>query len=355
MAKQTGAGSSFTNHPGIAEFKGKSYFFYHNGALPGGGGYKRSVCVEEFTYGTDGTIPTIKMTKEGPAPIAILNPFLQVEAETIAFSSGLKTEVCTDTDGGINVSSINSGDYIKVRNVDFADGVTSFDARVSSSVSGAKIELHLDSQTGTLLGTCDVSGATSWTTKTCEVTGGAGKHDLFMKFVGGSGDLFKFNWWKFKGPRMPDPSGGSDGGAGGGAGGTDGGAIGTGGTGGSTGTRTTSSSSTGGKGGTASQGGASTGGRSTSTSSSAGAVSSGGSVSSSAPSSASGGSSSAAGGSISSGQSSAGSSASTSTASSGDSGGCSCSLAPHRGQGCFLALAAMLFLVGARSRSKKSR
>ncbi len=68
---------------------------------------------------------------------------------------------------------------------------------MSSSASNAKIELHLDSQTGTLLGTCNVSGASSWTTKTCQVSGGSGKHDLFMKFVGGRGDLFKFNWWKF--------------------------------------------------------------------------------------------------------------------------------------------------------------
>jgi hypothetical protein len=29
------------------------------------------------------------------------------------------------------------------------------------------------------------------------VSGASGKHDLVMKFVGGSGDLFKFNWWKF--------------------------------------------------------------------------------------------------------------------------------------------------------------
>lgn len=29
-------GGSFTNHPGIIDFKGRSYFFYHNGALPGG-------------------------------------------------------------------------------------------------------------------------------------------------------------------------------------------------------------------------------------------------------------------------------------------------------------------------------
>lgn len=186
-----------TNHPGIVDYKGHSYCFYHNGALSGNNSFKRSVCVEEFTYGADGSIPKLSMTTKGPNAIATLDPFKRVEAETMAYSSGLKTEVCTDNGGGINVSSISNGDYIKVKDVDFKDGVTSFEARVTSSGSNAKIELRLDSQTGTLLGTCDVSGASSWTTKTCQVSGGSGKHDLFLKFVGGSGDLFKFNWWKF--------------------------------------------------------------------------------------------------------------------------------------------------------------
>jgi MYXO-CTERM domain-containing protein len=211
MAKESGAGSSFTNHPGVIDYKGKSYFFYHDGALPGGGDYKRSVCVEEFTYNADGSIPTIKMSTAGPTPLQTLDPFSQVEAETIAFSSGLKTETCTDTGGGMDVTSISAGDYIKVKNVDFQGGVTAFDARVSASASGAAIELHLDSQTGTLLGTCDVSGASSWTTKTCTVSGGIGTHDLFMKFVGGSGDLFKFNWWKFTGLTTSNPAGGAGG------------------------------------------------------------------------------------------------------------------------------------------------
>lgn len=204
-------GNTFTNHAGVVDFKGHSYFFYHNSALPGGSNYKRSVCVEEFTYGADGTIPKITPTTKGPTAVDTLNPFKQVEAETIAFSSGLKTEVCTDTGAGMNVTSISNGDYIKVKDVDFADGVTSFQARVTSSASNAKIELHLDSQTGTSLGTCDVSGASSWTTKTCTVSGGSGKHDLFLKFVGGSGDLFKFNWWQFSGPTMPGGGGGAGG------------------------------------------------------------------------------------------------------------------------------------------------
>ena len=215
MAKESGAGSSFTNHPGVIDYKGHSFFFYHNGALPGGGGFKRSVCVEEFTYGADGSIPTIRMSTAGPNAVENLNPFQQVEAETIAFSAGLKTEVCSE--GGIDVTQISNGDYIKVRNVNFGTGATSFDARVLSAGSGGSIELHLDSQTGVLLGTCSVSstgGAQTWMTTSCAVSGATGVHDLFLRFTGGSGNLFNFNWWKFT-PR--DPMGGM-GGAGGTAG-----------------------------------------------------------------------------------------------------------------------------------------
>ena len=259
-------GSTFTNHPGVVDYKGHSYFFYHNSALPGGGGYKRSVCVEEFTYGTDGTIPTLTMSTKGPSAVATLDPFAQVEAETIAFSSGLKTEVCTDTGAGMNVTSISNGDYIKVKDVAFLDGVTSFEARVSSAASNAKIELHLDSQTGTLLGTCDVSGASSWTTKTCAVSGGSGKHDLFLKFVGGQGDLFKFNWWRFAGPTMPSGGGGaggtagSGGGTGPGAGGVGGSSQGTSGSAGSSTISGGGGSVSGGSGGTTGTAGSASGG-----------------------------------------------------------------------------------------------
>jgi arabinoxylan arabinofuranohydrolase len=62
-------GSSFTNHPGVIDFKGSSYFFYHNGALPGGGGFTRSVAVEKFTYNADGTIPQMNMTTAGPPQV----------------------------------------------------------------------------------------------------------------------------------------------------------------------------------------------------------------------------------------------------------------------------------------------
>ncbi len=210
-----GPGNTFTNHAGVVDYKGHSYFFYHNSALPGGNDYKRSVCVEEFTYGSDGSIPALTMSQEGPDPVDTLNPFEEVQAETIAFSEGLKTEVCDDNGGGMNVRAINDGDYIKVRNVDLIDGVTSIDLRVAESKNDAKIEVHLDSESGTLLGECDVSGATAWTTTTCDLSGGSDVADLFLVFRGAGDELFKFNWWKMSGPTVARDGTGGAAGAGG--------------------------------------------------------------------------------------------------------------------------------------------
>jgi hypothetical protein len=355
-------GNTFTNHAGVVDYKGHSYFFYHNSALPGGNDYKRSVCVEEFTYGADGTIPRIAMSTNGPAAVATLNPFMQVEAETIAFSSGLKTEVCSDAGAGMNVTSISNGDYIKVKNVDFLDGVTTFEARVSSAASNAKIELRLDSQTGTLLGTCDVAGASSWTTKTCTVSGGAGKHDLFLRFVGGSGDLFKFNWWRFTGPSMPD--GGAGGSGGGGAGGAGGSGPGTGGRGGAGGTNAGRGGMTSGAGGSAGAGGTNAG-RGGMTSGSGGSAGAGGTASGSGGSviggsggttgtagSGSGGSAASSGGAGSGGSPGAGGRGGSTPGAGGSggngaagadpSGGCACRTGASSGDG---GLAAALWLV----------
>lgn len=200
-------GRSFTNHAGVVDFKGKSYFFYHNGALPGGSGFARSVCVEEFKYNPDGSFPTIKMTTNGPSAIAALNPYQKVEAETICQSSGLKVETCSE--GTQNISFIDNNDWIKVKNVNFGNGADKFQARVASAASGGTIELHLNSKTGPVIGTCKVNptgGWQTWTTASCSVNNASGIHDLYLVFKGGSGSIFNLNWWQFSGQNGQVPT-----------------------------------------------------------------------------------------------------------------------------------------------------
>lgn len=60
------AGNSNTNHQAIIDFKGRSYFIYHNGALAAdAGSFHRSVCIDYLYYNKDGTIKRIVMTSEG--------------------------------------------------------------------------------------------------------------------------------------------------------------------------------------------------------------------------------------------------------------------------------------------------
>ncbi|GAO43867.1 glycoside hydrolase family 43 protein [Flavihumibacter petaseus] len=59
------AGNSNTNHQAIIDFKGKSYFIYHNGGIPtAGGSFRRSVCIDPLYYNKDGSMKRVVMTSE---------------------------------------------------------------------------------------------------------------------------------------------------------------------------------------------------------------------------------------------------------------------------------------------------
>lgn len=194
---------SFTNHCGVADYKGHSYFFYHTGKLPNGGGFGRSVAVEEFKYNADGSFPTILPTDEGVKPIGKFDPYRKVEAETMAFSKGVKTE--QNGQIGVYVTDIHNGDYIKLQNVHFCNKIPrTFTARIASGLRGGQIEIRIDSIGGKLLGTVNVPGTGGWeqwqtiTTDLTAIT--SGHHDMYFVFKGRKGPkLFNFDWWEMRG------------------------------------------------------------------------------------------------------------------------------------------------------------
>ena len=194
---------SFTNHCGVADYKGHSYFFYHTGKLPNGGGFGRSVAVEEFKYNADGSFPTIMPTDEGVKPIEKFCPYRKVEAETMAFSSGIKTE--QNDEVGVYVTDIHNGDYIKLQNVCFCHKLPrTFTARVASGLRGGQIEVRIDSIKGQLLCRLEVpatGGWEKWQTLTADFTEKVmGHHDLYFVFTGRKGPkLFNFDWWEMRG------------------------------------------------------------------------------------------------------------------------------------------------------------
>lgn len=54
-----------TNHMAVFDFKGQTYFVYHDGSLPHGSGYRRVACIEKFDINEDGTIDPIAKTAVG--------------------------------------------------------------------------------------------------------------------------------------------------------------------------------------------------------------------------------------------------------------------------------------------------
>lgn len=136
-----------------------------------------------------------------PSVASAASAFTQNAASAYSSQSGIQLE--SSSEGGQNVAFIDNGDYVAYTNMDFGSGATSFTARVASNASGGSIEIRLDGITGAVIGTCAVTGTggwQNWTNTSCSLSGSvSGTHTLFLKFTGGSGNLFNVLWYKFGG------------------------------------------------------------------------------------------------------------------------------------------------------------
>jgi hypothetical protein len=155
-----------------------------------------------MTYNADGTIPKVHWwTKEGVPQIGTFNPYVQTEAATICWETGVSTKNRSGGEAGVYVLVNTNGACIKLKGVDFGrKGSAKFIASVASATKGGEIELRLDSETGPLIGTLNVkpTGALDkWETQSWSVRGAKGVHDLYLKFNGDGSPLMNFDWWKF--------------------------------------------------------------------------------------------------------------------------------------------------------------
>lgn len=63
----TANATSNTSHGAVFDFNGKTYFIYHNGALPHGSGFRRIPNVQEVVFNADGSISTMEELSTGIA------------------------------------------------------------------------------------------------------------------------------------------------------------------------------------------------------------------------------------------------------------------------------------------------
>lgn len=198
MAKE---GGSFTNHPGIVDFRGKTYLFYHDASLPGGSGFTRSVCVREMDFGRDGKVNPVKMVKEGVEKgLKPLCPYRKVEAETIAWSKRMKSDYNSQV--GVFVTALRNGSYTRVRDVDFGEKAPSRILARLSTTHNADIvmEVRLDGLEGQVLAELKVprtGGSDRWKLVEKQIPQVTGVHDLYFIFKGKAmRNLAYFDYWK---------------------------------------------------------------------------------------------------------------------------------------------------------------
>ncbi|MDF0488181.1 glycoside hydrolase family 43 protein [Sphingomonas sp. H39-1-10] len=206
------------NHPGIIDYKGRSYVFGFNyrlnDAQTGEHRERRSVTVTEFRYNKDGTIPMQPWWDTvGAKQLGTIDPFRRVQAETIAWTSATDTSasgahawapgVRTASSGatGMYVTHVLDGGYIVVRGVDFGKGAgKTFEATVAAARGGAGIDLRLDGLAGPRVATLAVpatGGPETWRTVSAPLARTRGVHDVFLVFHGTPGEsLFNFDAWR---------------------------------------------------------------------------------------------------------------------------------------------------------------
>jgi xylan 1,4-beta-xylosidase len=144
-------------------------------------------------------------------PVTGRNALVEIEGEDYDGQSRVTKEDSNDTTLGQSIS-VSSGGYVYFENVDYTDeGVGSVQLRVKTG-SDTRLELHADCDTGTLLGTCNVSSTSNaWATQTCTLSQTVtGVSRLYVVFGGAT----HLNWLRF------EPGGGADGGLGGADGGS---------------------------------------------------------------------------------------------------------------------------------------
>ena len=138
--------------------------FYHQN---GPDDFHRQICVEEFKYTSEGLIPPVHRTKEGPGKVELrIDALGDQEAEVFQQWSDWGLECVFEPTGeGNRVINVLAGNtWIMFRNVDFGSGVKYFESALSSplKVQGGAIELRINKPVGDLIGECDIPKTSVW-------------------------------------------------------------------------------------------------------------------------------------------------------------------------------------------------
>ena len=93
------------------------------------------------------------------------------------------------------VTKIDNGDWIRVREVDFgSESPTHVTIRVLNFKNSGLVEFYIDSLGGNPFASFNVTADQVITSEVLRSV--SGKHDVYILFRGGDGQMFDLDWWQ---------------------------------------------------------------------------------------------------------------------------------------------------------------
>ncbi|MDB5354716.1 MAG: galA [Phycisphaerales bacterium] len=127
---------------------------------------------------------SVPVTTPPPPPPPVTPP--TVSAKTLVRAVNYTGKLGMQSDNFTGMGYAYNGDWLRYH-LDFGTGVTQFKATVAGIHPGGRIELHIGSPTGKLVGTLAVSATGAWNNyrqETATVSGLSGVQDLYLVFRG---------------------------------------------------------------------------------------------------------------------------------------------------------------------------
>jgi glucosylceramidase len=125
----------------------------------------------------------------------------QIQGSSYSSETGLETETTTDSTGGYDLGYVSPAATAVYKNLDFGKSVSTVSVRTASGGAGGTLEFHLDSASGTLVGTATLpvtGGWSTWQTVNATASGASGVHDLYIVFRGTTAGIANVNWFQFQ-------------------------------------------------------------------------------------------------------------------------------------------------------------
>lgn len=180
------------NHHSIIFYKDKYYVAYHSRQqemrMNGGKDRNyRSTQINEATYNASNGTITCKGDMAGCKQIEAFDPYQLVPAETMAQQGGISISGVGDT----VVTDIQTGDWIRLKGVDFKNGCNALTVRASSKSGGA---IKVVDGSGTAFAYVEIPAGGSMQEITVGCNKITGENDIKFIFSG----ALEFDSWSFK-------------------------------------------------------------------------------------------------------------------------------------------------------------